>query len=470
MRSFWKSLGPAERAAYAQEATEQRFQPGTVLFHEGTYASHVMVIKTGWATISAYIDGQERIIAIRGPGDLIGERAGLTRLVRSATVAALGDVTGMVVPAKRFRRLIAQHSSMRRVLESQERDRLAEDDKFLGGDVAAAEHRLAYLLRELTVRRGQQTPAGPTLSLPISPDEIARWVDANAEEIGRILGAWRRRGLISTKRHRLRIIDVRRLGEIYRPAAPQPPMPSGLNCSIFYVDVAEFGALHRDESDRQVVRKRLYEILRQVFDRSGVRWDVCHHEDRGDGVLVVVPPELPTRSVADPLLALLAAELRRHNRRASAAVRIQLRAALHVGPVTWDGEGVNGDAIIHTARMLDSPPLRRALRMARADLAFMASDYVFDTVLRHSPGLVDAREFAPVRFALKESQITAWLQVASSDPAAAHSVAEAVAASEPAGASRSAPERGDRPATHAHFHEAVRVKGDLVLGDKIIER
>jgi CRP-like cAMP-binding protein len=460
------SLTVAEREAYARVAKEQTFPSGTVLCQEGTYASHVIVITSGWAKVSAHMSGRERIVTVRGQGDLIGERAALTQRSRSATVAALGDLVGLVVPARRFHELVAEHPPIRAVLERQERERLTEDDNHLRrGDTGGVEHRLAYLLCELAFRRGEQTPAGTSLSLPMSQREMARWVDAETEEVDRVLNTWRRHGMISTARRRLTVVDARRLDELCHAKVEQPAW-SSLNSSVFYTDVAGFSASCRDESDRQVVRDRLYEILRHAFENSGVPWAACYHEDRGDGVLVVVPPEVPTRAVADPLLALLTAELRRHNRRASAAVHIRLRAALHVGPVTRDREGLNGDAIIHTARMLDSPPLREALRTSQADLAFMASGHVFDTVLRHDPGLIDRRTFTRVSFRLKESEITAWMHVAAPVP-----VPRAAAyVAEPAASPVATPESGTAPSSITHFHDAVRVQGDLILGNKIVDR
>jgi hypothetical protein len=235
----------------------------------------------------------------------------------------------------------------------------------------------------------------------------------------------------------------------------EAPAWSSLNCSVFYTDVAAFSAPCRTEADRQLVRDRLYAMLRVAFEESGVSWAACYHEDRGDGVLVIVPPEVPTRAVADPLLAVLAAELRRHNRRATESVRIGLRAALHVGPVTRDAEGLNGDAIIHTARMLDAPPLREALRASGADLAFMASEHVFTTTLSSDTGLLDPTTFTQVGFRVKESQITAWMHVTG------HQTAATAALPPPAVAT---------PPSITRFDGQVHVDGDLVIGGKFVDR
>jgi hypothetical protein len=229
---------------------------------------------------------------------------------------------------------------------------------------------------------------------------------------------------------------------------PERPAWSARNCSILYTDVAGFSAPCRTESDRQEVRLRLYELLRGALEDSGVSWTACYHEDRGDGVLVIVPPDIPTLPVADPFAAILTAALRRHNRRAGAAVRIRLRAALHVGPVTRDAEGLNSDAIIHAARMLDAPPLRSALNTTDADLAFVASAHVYDTVIRGDAGLLDPGAFREVAFTVKEASITAWLYVPG---------APALIPKHPA----------PRPeGTGTHFHGTVNVSGDLVVGTK----
>jgi hypothetical protein len=190
------------------------------------------------------------------------------------------------------------------------------------------------------------------------------------------------------------------------------PSAAPLNHSIFFTDIANFGDPRRDDDDRRVVRETLYETLWAAFEGSNVPWATCVHEDRGDGVLIVAPPTVSTVSLVDPLLSVLAFRLRRHNHRAGDPIRIQLRAALHVGPVFQDAQGLNGHALIHAARMLDAPVLKESLANTRADLAFMASAHVYDTVIRHTVGLLDPAGFRQVQFRVKEAEITSWMYLA----------------------------------------------------------
>jgi hypothetical protein len=90
-----------------------------------------------------------------------------------------------------------------------------------------------------------------------------------------------------------------------------------LNCSILFTDVAGFGNPERNDGDQHVVREALYRILRAAFEASDIPWAACYHEDRGDGVVIIVPPVFATRHLVEPLIPELAHLLRQYNRRAS---------------------------------------------------------------------------------------------------------------------------------------------------------
>jgi hypothetical protein len=335
-RGFWYSLDLAEREALAASATERVFSAGTAICRQEDVTDDVIVIKRGWTTVSAKFRGHQRIIAVRGPGDIVGDRAAVAVATRSATVTALDNVLALVVPATRFGALLIEYPHMLEVLDRQEYERLAED------------------------------AAG------IPDDELPS--------------------------------PARRLTELCAVAP--------LNCSIFYSDIVAFGGPQRDDDDRRVVRRALYQILEQSFEGSNVPWTNCRHEDRGDGVLTVVGPTVSTVSLVDPLLALLAAKLRRYNRQAGEPVRIQLRVALHVGPVSSDDNGLCGQAIIHTARLLVAPVVKASLARTGADLAVITSSHVYDTVIRNGPGFVDPAAYLPVQVQVKEANATGWLHLA----------------------------------------------------------
>jgi class 3 adenylate cyclase len=286
--TFWESLHEGERASLTASARRQTLPAGSVLCRQGDIARHVFVIITGQVMIWVTQPGEQRCVAVRGTGDIVGERSAFEVRSRSATVVAMAPVEALIITTSDFAIFLNHHPRVLRVLENQVYDRLIED-----------------------------RPAQSAYAAGISPE---------------------------------------------RPAW------SGLNCSIFLADIAAFGWPGRNDKDRQRLRAAMYAILEGAFESSGISWQTCYREDRGDGVLVVVPPAIPTSLLIAPLPNDLATALAAHNEQATDAARMQLRVSLNVGPVISDHEGVCGESIILAARILEAPVLKRQLADGSADL------------------------------------------------------------------------------------------------------
>ena len=90
---------------------------------EGDRADHVMVILGGRAKVCINENGRERVLAVRGLGQLVGERGALQVSVRSATVVALEMVWALVVETKDFAAFITAHPRVLTVVQDQCEDR-----------------------------------------------------------------------------------------------------------------------------------------------------------------------------------------------------------------------------------------------------------------------------------------------------------------------------------------------------------
>jgi CRP-like cAMP-binding protein len=416
--TFWHSLAVAERQALIAVARERTFSAGAVLVRAGQQADHVILLQSGVTKVCVDRFGGERIVALRGPGELIGERAALRVSERSATVIALDNVQALVIDTADFRWFLGVHPRLLEVIEGQLYERLTEDRRPVVSDAPAdIEEKLALQILDLMLRQGLGADSAATATLPVTARELARWVHVPQPSVERVLASWRKRGVARPAQGRLAVNDVGELrricGEASHPsrAAEASPRLTGQNCSILLTDIAGFGAHERNDRDREIVRRAMYELLEHACEGSGVPWGVCHREDRGDGTLLVVPPGTPTASVVDPLLLHLAAGLRRHNRQAGDPTRMQLRVALDVGPVVSDADGVTGHAIISAARLLDAPVLKQRLADTRADLGFVASEFVYLHVIKHAGGHVDPAGYERVRVRTKETRVSAWMYV-----------------------------------------------------------
>jgi CRP-like cAMP-binding protein len=109
---FLDSLGPAERQAFTTVADERTFPRGATIMREGEQAHYVMVILSGWTRITVQGAGGERMVAERGPGQLVGERGALRLQVRSATVTALDTIRALVMKTADFASFVSAHPSV----------------------------------------------------------------------------------------------------------------------------------------------------------------------------------------------------------------------------------------------------------------------------------------------------------------------------------------------------------------------
>jgi class 3 adenylate cyclase len=197
------------------------------------------------------------------------------------------------------------------------------------------------------------------------------------------------------------------------PAGRAPLTHAGENCTVVLTDVVGFGALHRNDPDRQIIRQALYEMTQDLLDELG---EVCSCEDRGDGLLLVIPPSIPTARAMKYLHRELPPRLRRHNRTYGTYLQVQLRVAVNVGPVVSDQMGMTGEAIIRTARLLDAPPLKEGIAESRAFLGIIVSAFVYDTAIKHGEGGIDPGSYHQVQVSVKESSFAAWMSLIDAAP------------------------------------------------------
>lgn len=203
-------------------------------------------------------------------------------------------------------------------------------------------------------------------------------------------------------------------------AAGTPGYPT--HQSIVTVDVEGFSDPHRDNTAQLAVRDGLYRVLEESFDMAGVPWSSCYHEDRGDGVIVLVPASIPKVLLLDPLIGCLSSALSSRNRQVSPAERARLRLVIHAGEIFRDEHGLSGGDLVTACRMLDADELRAALRRSRSDLVIAVSDLIYDGIVRHRFRDIDPTTYHPARVRVKKSSIHMWIHLPGDG--AAHRTAE----------------------------------------------
>lgn len=192
----------------------RRYPRGSVLCREQQPSDAVFLLQAGRVKVSYLApEGREVVLALRGPGDVIGELGVLDGAPRSATVTALDDVEAVVVPAARYRDLVASDADLSFRLLRLVIGRLRDSDRMLVEHGAYdASRRVAIRLLELTERFGERQ--ADDLTVRLSQDDLAAWSGASREAVNKALRTMREDGTIATGRGTITILDPDRLAEL----------------------------------------------------------------------------------------------------------------------------------------------------------------------------------------------------------------------------------------------------------------
>lgn len=207
---FWDQLTEPEAAALAQAGRRRDFRRGSVLLREAQVSGWVAVLRSGRVKVSVdTANGTEVVLAVRGPGALIGELSAIGRGPHGATVTALENVSALVVPVAAFEAYLQAHGRVAFQLMRTLVGRLNDADrKRIEFGAHGTTGRVAARLVEMVERFGQPAPDGVKIALPFTQDELAGWTGASREAVSKALGVLRSAGEIHTGRMSVVVRDV----------------------------------------------------------------------------------------------------------------------------------------------------------------------------------------------------------------------------------------------------------------------
>ena len=203
-------LGAADVDALAGRGVFRHCREGQALFVEGEPGGGVVLIRTGLVKVVRTTSaGREVLLALRGPGDLVGEQSALDDGPRSATAVCAAPADVVVVPAVAFRAVLLERPALVLQIAAELSRRLRDADgkrsEHGSSDVPA---RLAGRLVELADRFGEPDDDGVRITVPLSQEELAGWTGASREAVAAALRGLRERGWVSTGRRTITVHDL----------------------------------------------------------------------------------------------------------------------------------------------------------------------------------------------------------------------------------------------------------------------
>lgn len=212
---FLRQLGTVDAEALVRQVRRKAVPKAQSILHAGAAGDDVVLVLAGRVKLLAYgTEGREVVLAIRGPGELIGEMAALGGQRRTATAIAVDDVEAGYLGADELRAFLLDHPDAALVLIRTLVRRLAEADRDRI-DLATQDSvgRVAKRLLELAIDHGAPADHGTRIELSLSQDELASWTGVTRETVSRALRLMRGLGWVATDHRSITVLDPAALRE-----------------------------------------------------------------------------------------------------------------------------------------------------------------------------------------------------------------------------------------------------------------
>lgn len=205
-------LDPQDRAVLLEAGRPRRYRRGASIISQGDHCDTVHVLLSGRVRVTVdTADGREILLAVNGPGDLLGFFEAINPHGGPATAfnVALEALECRVLTGQEFRDLLDACPRIPLCLLRWAVRRLQA-----GGrrrvDAASLDtpQRLARLLLELADGAARAGGAQVEVDMPLTQEQLASMIAASRDAVVRALTSLRSRQLIATTRGRITILDV----------------------------------------------------------------------------------------------------------------------------------------------------------------------------------------------------------------------------------------------------------------------
>jgi CRP/FNR family cyclic AMP-dependent transcriptional regulator len=180
--------------------------PGHTFFLEGEPGDFALLIQKGHVKV---LSGRPpRIIAIRGPGEIVGEMAVSRGKSRSASIVAWDEVAALPLPAETWLDFLYEHPRAMHAQWAAEADRTAQaTGKIIESELAVGQQ-LAKEIVEL-VDKGLAKTDGGAVTLELSQYDLASLIGTKKlDSVKKVIRQLKAEGTVSTSRQAIMILDL----------------------------------------------------------------------------------------------------------------------------------------------------------------------------------------------------------------------------------------------------------------------
>lgn len=210
---LFEGLDEAQQNSLRSKMGQTTLRRGEVLFEEGEPGNRLYIITEGKVKLGhTSMDGRENLLAVLGPGEIIGELTLFDPGPRSTTATAVSPVTLLHLDHADLNAILDTNPTMGKHMLRALARRLRRTNESLADLVFSdVPGRVAKALLDLADRFG--TPAEDGIHVPhdLTQEELAQLVGASRETVNKSLADFVSRGWIHLEGRAVTLLDLDRL-------------------------------------------------------------------------------------------------------------------------------------------------------------------------------------------------------------------------------------------------------------------
>ena len=203
-----------------QGRTTHVFRRGQPVFYAGSSSQNLFVIRSGRVKVfRTWRGGEEQVIRLLGPGELLGYRPLLANEPYVASAEAVEDSTLCIIPAETARELLREVPGLAlELLAKLARELRLSEDLMMDLSFRPIRQRAARLLLRLLEDNRDGVEPAVIQSQYFRRQDMARMIGTTPETFSRTLRGFAQRGFVTLTRDRICIRDH----ALLRKAAGEP--------------------------------------------------------------------------------------------------------------------------------------------------------------------------------------------------------------------------------------------------------
>lgn len=211
--SIFQAMNDEDLENILAMASVRRLPEGATVFTQGTEAVEFFCLLNGNLKVTQTTpDGQQIVVRHVNPGDIFGIAMAMRRPDYPATATAIVESLLLAWSSGQWEAFIARCPALALNALQTVGQRLQDaHTRILELSTEEVERRVAHAVLRLIRQAGRKTEAGIQIDFPVTRQDIAEMTGTTLHTVSRVMAAWEAKGLITSSRKRVVVVDAHRL-------------------------------------------------------------------------------------------------------------------------------------------------------------------------------------------------------------------------------------------------------------------